>query len=159
MLHQARRHSNMSFDVIHLTTYSRLGSWEQPLSMLHLVRWHSGGQVGSVPLIVVVTRSKIGLEKRHIIYDWYLEIGNSESNRQLTVFNSTRWYLGRPVGCVPLLTVGTPSKFNTQLPSETQSANSCPNSIRMILGEPVYNTPPLFIVDSRQSPVSRHIWH
>ena len=43
--------------------------------MLHSARRHSGGPVGSVPLIILVIRSRIGLNNRHMICEQYLEIG------------------------------------------------------------------------------------
>ena len=70
VLHTAKRHSNRSLDAIHLlvvTTRSRLVSREQPQSMLPSAGRHSGGPAGSVPLIIAVIKSRIGLDNRHII--------------------------------------------------------------------------------------------
>ena len=72
VLHQARRHLNRSLDAIHtfvVTTCGRLSSREQPQSVLHSVERHSGGAVGSVPFIVVVIWSRIGLDNQHMIWN------------------------------------------------------------------------------------------
>ena len=70
MLYLDRQHSERSLDAIHslvVTTRSRLVSRKQPQFMLPSAEQHSGGPVGSVPLIVAVIRSRIGLDNRHFI--------------------------------------------------------------------------------------------
>ena len=77
VLHQSRRQSNRSLDAIHtfvVTARSRLVSRKQPQSVLHSGEQHSGGPVASVPVIVAVIWSRIGLDNRHMIGNRYPEI-------------------------------------------------------------------------------------
>ena len=77
MLHQARRQSNRSLDAIQtfvVTACSGLGCRKQTQSVLHSVEPHSRGPVDSVPLIVAINQSRIGLDNWYMICNRLLEI-------------------------------------------------------------------------------------
>ena len=151
MLHPAKRHSNRSLDAIHplvVTTRNGLVSREQPQSVLHSAKRHSGGPVGSVSLIVAVIRSRIGLDNQHIILKSAFGI-QSEAN----------------CGHSDQVIFGKTSRFcssNYQSHSEqTQQQTPKPtrlmfNLTRTTSGEPTGCTPSRFVVNSEQSLANRN---